>query len=84
MDMLYTMEVKLSNCSLIGSCALNDTFLLECGTSHTFIKGVAVPDCPDSCLSLFSFVSTLFVASTASLRLLIENRTQYNLLGNVF
>ena len=73
MDMLYTMEVKFSNCFLIGS-ALNDTFLPEYETSPTFINGVAVPSCPDSCLSIFSFVSTLFTASTASLKLLIENR----------
>ena len=40
--------------------------------------------CPDSCLSIFSFVSTLLAVSSASLKLLMENKTPYNVLGSVF
>ena len=78
------MVIKFSNCSLIGSCTVNDTFLPEFGMSPTFINGVVAPNCPYRCLSIFFFVNTLFAASTASLKLLIRNKTQYNLLGNVF
>ena len=78
------MEVKLSNCSLISSFVLNDTVLFESGTPPTFINGVVAPDCPDNHLSIFSLVSTLFAESAASLKLLIENKTQYSLLGSVF
>ena len=63
---------------------LNDILLPELEASPTFINGVLVTAYPNSCLSSFSFVSTLFAASTASLKLLIGNKIQYNLLGNVF
>ena len=52
MDILYTIKVKFSSCSLIGSCTLNDTLLPEFEVSPTIINGVVVPDCPDSfCLA---------------------------------
>ena len=78
------MEVKFSNSFPIESYTLNDTFLPEHETSPIFINGLLATACPDSCLYSFSFVSTLFVASTASLKLLIGNKIQYNFLGKVF
>ena len=41
-------------------------------------------DCPDNCLSNFSFVNILLAVSTACLRLSMGNNVQYNFVGSVF
>ena len=43
-----------------------------------------VEDCPVSCLSNFSFISTLFAKSVASLRLLTLIKVEYSQYGRVF
>ena len=74
-DILHIIDVKFSNFSPIESWALIDTFLPECEVSPIFINGVLLTVCPDKCLSNFSLVRTLFVASTASLKLFIGNKS---------
>ena len=41
-------------------------------------------DCPDNCLSIFSFVNILLAVSTACLRSSMWNNIQYNFVGSVF
>ena len=47
-----------------------------------FINGVEL--CPVICLSIFSLVKNLFAVFTASHKLSIENKTQYNLFDTMF
>ena len=41
-------------------------------------------DCPDNCLSIFSFVNILLAVSTACLRSSMGNNIQYNFVGSIF
>ena len=59
----------------------NETLLLR--SSHMFMNGVE-EDCPTNCLSIFSFVGSLFAVSTANHKSANGKGTQYNLLGRVF
>ena len=84
MDILYIIDVKFSSLSSIESWGLIDIFLPGWTVSSIFINEVLLAVSPDNCLSNFSFVNTLFAASTAPCKLLIGNRIQYSLLGKVF
>ena len=41
-------------------------------------------DCPDNCLSIFSFVNILLAVPTAYLWSSMGNNIQYNFVGSVF
>ena len=84
MDILYIIDVKFSSLFSIESWGLIDISLPGCTVSSICINGILLAVCPDNCLSNFSFVKTLFAASTTSRKLLIGNKSQYSLLGKVF
>ena len=78
------MDVILSNLLSDLSCVLNvTTFLLLLYPSHIFINGVE-DDLSNSYMSIFSFISILYVVSTANLKSSIGKRILHNPIGNVF
>ena len=78
---LFIITTNLSILSPSSSLMSNDTFLLW--LSLMLMNGVD-KDCPDNCLSNFSFVNILLAVSTACLRSSMGNNIQYNFVGSVF